>query len=100
MYNVLNYIRTTPNPGRQHKITEELIDLSTMAMEYFKDHLLPQFGLLSEGSFGKSSTTTRKCLPQWSEIYQLIFSIQQYTYTLPDFCGSVQQWSVFFFGTL
>ncbi|XP_031616515.1 uncharacterized protein LOC116336659 [Contarinia nasturtii] len=55
VYNVLNDIRTTPNLGRPFKVTEELIDLSTMAMEYFKDHLepsMPQF-------FGKSSTATR-----------------------------------------
>ncbi|XP_055311527.1 uncharacterized protein LOC129574118 [Sitodiplosis mosellana] len=62
VYNVLNYIRTTPNLGRPYKITEELIDLSTMAMEFFKDHLepsMPQFGLLSKSFFGKTSTATR-----------------------------------------
>lgn len=62
MYNVLKYIRTTPVVGRPYKITEELIDLSTMAMEYFKDHLeptMPQFGLFSKDFFGKDSATTR-----------------------------------------
>lgn len=63
VYNVLNFIRTTENLGRPYKITEELIDLSTMAMEYFKDHLepsMPQFGLLNKNFFGKNSTTTRE----------------------------------------
>lgn len=63
MYNVLNCIRTTPMIGRPYKITEELIDLSTMAMEYFKDHLeptMPQFGLFSKDFFAKGSSTVAK----------------------------------------
>lgn len=51
VYSVINYIRITPPFGRPYKITEELIDLSTMAMEYFKDHLeptMPQFGMISK----------------------------------------------------
>lgn len=46
--------------GRPYKITEELIDLSTMAMEYFKDHLeptMPQFGLFRKDFFAKGSST-------------------------------------------
>lgn len=39
VYNTLNHIRNTPNNVRPHIITEELYDLSTMAMEYFKEHL-------------------------------------------------------------
>lgn len=59
-------MRTTPNLGRPYKITEELIDLSTMAMEYFKDHLepnLPQIGLGSLGgiSGGAGTSTSNKC---------------------------------------
>lgn len=66
VYNVINYMRTTPHLGRPYKITEELIDLSTMAMEYFKDHLepnLPQFGLFSLGgnSGGAGTSTSTKC---------------------------------------
>lgn len=63
VYNVLNCIRTTPNPAcRPFKITEELIDLSTMAIEFFKsdlEPLMPQIGALKH-FYGKSSTTTRK----------------------------------------
>lgn len=41
MYSVLNYIRTTPTLARPYKVTDELFDLSTMAMEYFKEQLEP-----------------------------------------------------------
>lgn len=41
VYNTLKVIRVTPHTGRHHIITEELYDLSTMAMEYFKEHLEP-----------------------------------------------------------
>lgn len=63
MYNVLNCIRATSNPAcRPFKITEELIDLSTMAIEFFKsdlEPLMPQIGALKH-FYDKSSTTTRK----------------------------------------
>lgn len=40
--NVLNHIRVTgQNLGRPYKVTDELFDLSTMAMEYFKEHIEP-----------------------------------------------------------
>uniref|UniRef100_A0A336N1M5 CSON003521 protein n=1 Tax=Culicoides sonorensis TaxID=179676 RepID=A0A336N1M5_CULSO len=42
VYSVLYYIRTTPKLERPYKVTDELFDLSTMAMEYFKDQLEPQ----------------------------------------------------------
>jgi len=38
---ILMYIRHTPNLGRAFKVTDELFDLSTMAMEYFKEHIEP-----------------------------------------------------------
>lgn len=58
MYNILNYIRTTPKLGRPYIIIEELFDLSTMAMEYFKEHLestLPEIAYFSKDflDFGK-----------------------------------------------
>lgn len=62
VYSVINYIRATPKLGRPYKITEELIDLSTMAMEYFKDHLeptMPQFGLFSKDFLEGSSSKYR-----------------------------------------
>lgn len=58
MYNVLNYIHSTPNIIRPYKATEEIIDLSTMAMEYFKDHLeplMPRIGVLRKDSLGKDA---------------------------------------------
>ncbi len=37
MYRILTYIQSTHSPlGRAYKVTDELFDLSTMAMEYFK----------------------------------------------------------------
>ncbi|EAA07089.5 AGAP010379-PA, partial [Anopheles gambiae str. PEST] len=41
VYSVLNYIRTSPSLDRPFKVTDELFDLSTMAMEYFKEHIEP-----------------------------------------------------------
>lgn len=42
VYRVLNYIKVTPIPlARPYKVTDELFDLSTMAMEYFKEHIEP-----------------------------------------------------------
>ena len=38
---ILYYIRQTPSLGRAFKVTDELFDLSTMAMEYFKEHIEP-----------------------------------------------------------
>lgn len=40
VFNVLRSIRTQPQ--RPHDMTEELYDLTTMAMEYFKEHLEPR----------------------------------------------------------
>lgn len=39
---ILSYIKSTPALGRAYKVTDELYDLSTMAMEYFKDHIEPR----------------------------------------------------------
>lgn len=41
VYSVLRYIRTSPSLDRPFKVTDELFDLSTMAMEYFKEHIEP-----------------------------------------------------------
>lgn len=41
VYSVIKYIRTTPSLDRPFKVTDELFDLSTMAMEYFKEHIEP-----------------------------------------------------------
>lgn len=38
---ILHYIKVTPKLGRPYKVTDELFDLSTMAMEYFKEKIEP-----------------------------------------------------------
>lgn len=41
IYKILLYVQNTPNLSRAYKVTDELFDLSTMAMEYFKEHIEP-----------------------------------------------------------
>lgn len=42
VYRILSYIQSTHSPlGRAYKVTDELFDLSTMAMEYFKENIEP-----------------------------------------------------------
>ncbi|XP_008210024.1 F-box only protein 28 isoform X3 [Nasonia vitripennis] len=41
VYRILHYIKVTPKLGRPYKVTDELFDLSTMAMEFFKDSIEP-----------------------------------------------------------
>ena len=38
---ILYYIKENASLGRAYKVTDELFDLSTMAMEYFKEHIEP-----------------------------------------------------------
>ena len=38
---ILHYIKENACLGRAYKVTDELFDLSTMAMEYFKEHIEP-----------------------------------------------------------
>lgn len=41
VHRILNYVKQTPVLSRAYKVTDELFDLSTMAMEYFKEHIEP-----------------------------------------------------------
>ena len=41
VFRILSYIALTQPLGRAYKVTDELFDLSTMAMEYFKEHIEP-----------------------------------------------------------
>lgn len=41
VYRILHYIRVTPKLDVPYKVTDELFDLSTMAMEYFKEKIEP-----------------------------------------------------------
>lgn len=42
VYRLLVYIKSTPNLDRAYIVTDELFDLSTMAMEYFKENIEPR----------------------------------------------------------
>lgn len=42
VYRILSHIKKSPNLGRAYKVTDELFDLSSMAMEYFKEHIEPR----------------------------------------------------------
>ncbi|XP_018329168.1 F-box only protein 28 [Agrilus planipennis] len=70
VYNILHYIKITPKLARPYKVTDELFDLSTMAMEYFKEKIEPDLPEIAY--FGTdfldftstfSSTSTGKYLP-------------------------------------
>jgi len=41
VFRILSYINYTQPLGRAYKVTDELFDLSTMAMEYFKENIEP-----------------------------------------------------------
>ncbi|XP_030765535.1 F-box only protein 28 [Sitophilus oryzae] len=41
VYSILHYIKTTSKLDLPYKVTDELFDLSTMAMEYFKEKIEP-----------------------------------------------------------
>lgn len=60
VYSILTYIQKTPNLGRAYKVTDELFDLSTMAMEYFKEHIEPRLPEITYfGSDFLDMTSTR-----------------------------------------
>lgn len=47
MYRIQRYIINTQPLGRAYKVTDELFDLSTMAMEYFKENIEPSLPEIS-----------------------------------------------------
>lgn len=52
---VLRYLETTKNPPRAHEILQELRDISSMAMEYFDEQIVPGLKLkLQDGKFSVS----------------------------------------------
>ncbi|CAL4060496.1 unnamed protein product [Meganyctiphanes norvegica] len=60
VYSILIYIQKTPNLGRAYKVTDELFDLSTMAMEYFKENIEPRLPEITYfGSDFLDMTSTR-----------------------------------------
>lgn len=42
VYSVLRHVQNTPKLSRPYKVTDELFDLSSMAMEFFKEHMEPK----------------------------------------------------------
>lgn len=72
VYRILHYIRVTPKLHVPYKVTDELYDLSTMAMEYFKDKIEPKlpeiayfstdFLKFSRNIAGKCFTLNNSCL--------------------------------------
>lgn len=68
VYRILHYIKVTPKLARPFKLTDELFDLSTMAMEYFRECIeprlpeIPYFGadfLDLAGTFSSSSNVSK-----------------------------------------
>lgn len=62
VYTILNYIKNTPCLERPYRVTDELFDLSTMAMEYFRDRIestLPGIAYFNK-DFYKLPTTTKR----------------------------------------
>lgn len=58
VYHILHYIKVTPKLHRPYKVTDELFDLSTMAMEYFKEKIephLPEIAYFGSEFFNFSS---------------------------------------------
>lgn len=52
VYKILHYIKVTTKLARPYKVTDELFDLSTMAMEYFREKIeptLPEIRLFANG---------------------------------------------------
>lgn len=63
VYRILRYVKTTPILNKAYKVTDELFDLSTMAMEYFKEHIepaLPEITYFGTECFEPSCSYSRK----------------------------------------
>uniref|UniRef100_A0A6P4E8A8 Uncharacterized protein LOC108039067 n=1 Tax=Drosophila rhopaloa TaxID=1041015 RepID=A0A6P4E8A8_DRORH len=68
---ILNYISITPRLQRPYRVTDELFDLSTMAMEYFKDRIeptLPGLAYFNKDFFTLPTTTKRPTLATSSDL--------------------------------
>jgi len=66
---ILNYISITPRLQRPYRVTDELFDLSTMAMEYFKDRIestLPGLAYFNKDFYTLPTTTKRRKSPDLS----------------------------------
>ena len=63
MFRILSYIALTQPLGRAYKVTDELFDLSTMAMEYFKENIEPSLPEITY--FGSDSPSEQMAIPLW-----------------------------------
>jgi F-box protein 28 len=64
VYRILHYIKVTQKLSRPYKVTDELFDLSTMAMEYFKEHIepmLPEIAYFSTDFLDFTGTFASEC---------------------------------------
>ncbi|EDW60513.1 F-box only protein 28 [Drosophila virilis] len=71
VHSILNYISITPRLQRPYRVTDELFDLSTMAMEYFKDRIeptLPGLAYFNKDFFQLPATTKRPTLAISSDL--------------------------------
>ena len=101
VFRILQYVEVTPNLSRPYELTVELSDLSTMATEYFKDHiepLLPEIDLAKDileliGTFAseycqfcwwKSALRSVKCTGLCVLSFSLCNSFKSY-------CGAIHQ---------
>ncbi|KAI8036813.1 F-box only protein 28 [Drosophila gunungcola] len=68
---ILKYISITPRLQRPYRVTDELFDLSTMAMEYFKDRIestLPGLAYFNKDFYTLPTTTKRPTLAISSDL--------------------------------
>ncbi|XP_017146390.1 F-box only protein 28 [Drosophila miranda] len=68
---ILKYISITPKLQRPYRVTDELFDLSTMAMEYFKDRIepiLPGLAYFNKSFYTLPTTTKRPTLAIASDL--------------------------------
>ncbi|KAH8253207.1 hypothetical protein KR032_004116 [Drosophila birchii] len=71
VHGILNYINFTPQLQRPYRVTDELFDLSTMAMEYFKDRIeptLPGLAYFNKDFYTLPTTTKRPTLAISSDL--------------------------------
>ncbi|XP_030369078.1 F-box only protein 28 [Scaptodrosophila lebanonensis] len=71
VHSILNYISITPRLQRPYRVTDELFDLSTMAMEYFKDRIeptLPGLAYFNKGFYQLPTTKIRPTLAISSDL--------------------------------
>ena len=74
---ILRYIKLTPSLGRAYKVTDELYDLSTMAMEYFKDHIEPRLPEITYfGTEFLDFTTPFSCTFHYFQISKQHFGVK------------------------